>query len=114
MTHDDELRTLPFYWAICDRCNGHGKHVNPNVDGHGLSREDFDEDPDFAEDYFAGVYDVSCYDCGGAGKVKVPDVSRMTFSEKRELVLERRASYELQRDYDSERYLRYAENGGHW
>jgi RecJ-like exonuclease len=50
---------------ICPRCEGRGKHTNPNIDGHGLSREDFDNDPQFEEDYFAGVYDVKCHKCKG-------------------------------------------------
>lgn len=60
---------IPAEWAICSRCSGDGTHVNPNVDGHGISPEEFDEDPDFAEAYFGGVYDVSCGECDGAGKV---------------------------------------------
>lgn len=79
-----------YHWAICDRCSGEGKHVNPNVDGHGLSREDFDEDPDFEEAYFAGLYDVSCSECGGAGKVKLPNPGMLSFSERRALVEARR------------------------
>lgn len=50
---------------MCGTCGGKGNHVNPSIDAHGLSREDFDEDPGFEEDYFQGVYDVSCYECGG-------------------------------------------------
>jgi hypothetical protein len=75
-----------FNWAICDTCDGHGKYVNPDIDSHGLSREDFDEDPDFREDYFSGVYDVTCWKCNGSGKMKVPAWDRMTFGEKRELI----------------------------
>jgi hypothetical protein len=47
--------------------------VNPSIDSHGLSREDFDQDPDFEEDYFSGVYDVPCYVCSGARVVKAPN-----------------------------------------
>jgi hypothetical protein len=61
-------------YIACPRCGGEGKHVNPSVDGHGLSREDFDEDPDFAENYFAGVYDVTCERCRGLRVVpQLPD-----------------------------------------
>ena len=58
---------------ICGCCSGKGTHVNPAIDGHGLSQEEMDEDPDFREDYFAGKYDVSCEDCGGTGRVAVVD-----------------------------------------
>jgi hypothetical protein len=57
-------------WIVCPVCNGEGKTVNPNIDAHGLTREDFDEDPDFAEDYMAGVYDITCAACNGMRVVK--------------------------------------------
>lgn len=52
-------------WKICPTCRGNGTIVNPSIDGNGLSREDFDEDPDFEEAYFRGDYDISCPDCEG-------------------------------------------------
>lgn len=63
---------LPATYEVCERCRGEGTHVNPSIDGNGLSREDFDEDPDFEEDYFNGVYDVTCEECGG--KRVVPQI----------------------------------------
>ena len=60
-----------FTWAICDVCEGHGKHVNPSIDASGLTSEDFADDPDFADDYMSGVYDVQCQQCLGSGKVVV-------------------------------------------
>lgn len=60
-----------FTWAICPLCSGHGKHVNPSIDASGLSAEDFAEDPDFAEEYFSGGYDVTCNQCQGRGSVVV-------------------------------------------
>jgi hypothetical protein len=41
-------------------------------DAYGLSAEDFDADPDFAEDYLGGKYDIACNECGGARVVAVP------------------------------------------
>ena len=64
---------IPIKFVVCDRCHGKGSHCNPAVDGHGLTREDFAEDPDFAEDYFRGVYDVACESCGG--RRVMPDVA---------------------------------------
>jgi hypothetical protein len=53
-------------FAVCPRCEGRGTHVNPAVDGNGLTAEDIDEQgPDFLEDYLGGVYDVQCEECGG-------------------------------------------------
>jgi hypothetical protein len=50
---------------VCPTCDGRGSHVNPSVDCNGLSRDDFDSDPDFAYDYMRGTYDVQCYGCKG-------------------------------------------------
>jgi RecJ-like exonuclease len=60
-------------FELCSTCDGRGSHVNPSIDAHGLSREDFDDDPDFAEDYFSGRYDVPCNECHGANVVPVVD-----------------------------------------
>jgi len=67
---------LPFVWEICDRCDGHGHHANPAFDG--TTQEFWDEDPDFAEAYFAGRHDVRCDECNGSGKVKAPDIEKMS------------------------------------
>lgn len=56
---------LPSKRVVCPQCDGTGKHVNPAIDGHGLSADDFAEDPDFAESYFSGVCDVRCETCNG-------------------------------------------------
>lgn len=57
-------------WIVCPVCDGEGTTVNPNIDAHGLTREDFAEDPDFAEDYSSGVYDITCAGCNGMRVVK--------------------------------------------
>lgn len=56
---------LPITRIVCPKCRGNGTHVNPSVDGHGLTAEDFADDPDFAESYFSGVFDVVCKRCDG-------------------------------------------------
>ncbi len=68
-------------YEVCDSCSGKGTHVNPSIDGNGLTASDFDEDPDFAESYFRGDYDVRCYECKGQRVVLVPDYSRMDSDE---------------------------------
>lgn len=73
---------LPAINIVCPLCSGKGKHVNPAIDGNGLSQEDFDNDPDFAESYFSGVYDVTCYECNGNNVVSVVDEKRLTKREK--------------------------------
>ena len=52
-------------WVVCTMCQGRGEYVNPSIDSHGLTREDFDEDPDFKEDYISGIYNMPCELCGG-------------------------------------------------
>ena len=73
---DIEYTDLPAKWEICGNCGGDGKHVNPAIDGHGISPEEFAEDPDFEEAYFSGVYDVLCQECKGSGKVLGPDFDK--------------------------------------
>ncbi len=68
----DEETEVSFKWEVCGTCDGKGAHVNPGVDAHGLSREDFEEDPDFEEDYFNGAYDVQCNECHGRRVVPEP------------------------------------------
>lgn len=38
-----------------------------------MTREDFDNDPDFEEDYFSGTYNVDCYRCNGRTTEPVVD-----------------------------------------
>ena len=68
---------LPARFEVCGRCEGHGTHTNPAIDGNGLTSEDFDEQgPEFFADYMSGVYDVPCHECRGARVVAVLDRSR--------------------------------------
>jgi hypothetical protein len=64
---------LPTKWAVCSVCNGEGSHANPAVDCNGLSAEDFADDPDFAEGYMSGDYDVGCNRCEGRRVERVVD-----------------------------------------
>jgi len=65
------------HWIICPVCSGEGKCVNPNIDAHGLTAEDFHEDPDFAEEYFGGTFDEPCRPCRGTGKMKSDDLEKL-------------------------------------
>jgi RecJ-like exonuclease len=70
----DEVEvSLPAKYEVCSTCEGRGRHVNRAIDGNGLSREDFDEDPSFEEAYFRGDYDVVCEECGGKRVILVID-----------------------------------------
>lgn len=50
--------------------------------------------PEERQHYFAGGYDVECDQCKGLRVVKVPDVARMTFGEKRQHLLNLREQRE--------------------
>lgn len=74
---DELVLELPAKFSLCPRCRGVGSHVNPAVDGNGLSQEDFDEaGPEFYDDYMGGVYDVACYRCKGEKVIKIVDRDR--------------------------------------
>lgn len=104
---DGEELEIPAKYEVCGTCNGKGSHVNPSIDSNGLSREDFDEDPDFAEGYFSGMYDVSCNECHGARVSPEPDYDRMNeetgklveqfiidhFNYQYEMAMERKMGY---------------------
>lgn len=61
---------IPTIKIICPTCNGNGKHVNPSIDGNGISASDECwQDEGFEEDYFQGRYDVTCHECNGRNVV---------------------------------------------
>jgi hypothetical protein len=106
--------SLPGKFEVCHRCEGSGTHVNPSIDGNGISPEEFAEDPDFEESYFRGDYDVQCSMCKGARVVAEPDVTRWTFAQKRAYVTHLKSLREMERDDASEAWLRRAESGECW
>ena len=65
---------LPTIKEVCPTCRGNGVHVNPSIDSHGLSAEDFASDPDFSQDYFSGTYNQTCNECHGLRVIDVVDV----------------------------------------
>lgn len=71
--YDEQEHWVPIHFIVCPGCDGHGKYVNPSIDAHGLTREDFDEDPDFEEGYWRGDYDVRCSLCEGERVIPSPD-----------------------------------------
>jgi hypothetical protein len=73
-----ETMTVPAKFEVCETCNGKGSRVNPAIDGHGLTAEDFEDDPDFREDYMRGAYDVRCDECDGRRVVFSVDEVRCT------------------------------------
>jgi hypothetical protein len=64
---------LPAQRIVCPVCDGEGMTVDPAIDGNGLTQEDFDQDPDFAESYMSGTYDICCAHCNGNKVVDIVD-----------------------------------------
>ncbi len=70
----EETFTLPSKNEICSRCEGYGSHTNPNIDGNGITEDEWSEwSYDEKETYRNGGYDVVCEECHGAKIVQVPD-----------------------------------------
>lgn len=93
---------FPAKWEVCGRCYGEGKH-DPESFSQGFSSEDFAEDPEFAESYFAGHYDIPCTECHGRTTVLVIDETNMDeeLKKKYEIYLENladAASYRSERN----------------
>lgn len=111
----DEVEvSLPAVFVVCHRCEGKGTHVNPAIDGNGLSREDFDADPDFAEGYMRGDYDIACQTCKGLRVVTQVDRKRLTPAQRKQLARHEKVLDDCARDDASERWLRMAESGERW
>lgn len=96
---------LPTRFEVCPTCEGRGSHTNPSIDCNGLSSEDFEQDPDFREDYFSGVYDVQCYGCGGRRVVPVVDERRCDPKHLELYYRQLEARAELEGMYASERRM---------
>ena len=84
---DGEQVELPTCWVVCDVCEGAGTHVNPAIDGNGLSA---DEVP---EGYWEGRHDITCTNCGGRTTVRAVDRSKMSPKEIRDYDEQLRQDY---------------------
>jgi hypothetical protein len=87
--YDGNKHKIPAVFGVCDRCRGTGVHDHPAF-SNGISQEQFDEDPEFKEDYMAGKYDVRCSECKGQRVVPVvnPDTLSAPDKELYELYLQ--------------------------
>jgi hypothetical protein len=109
---------LPAKNEVCDRCEGYGTHLNPNIGNHAYTREEFDEafdDDESREQYFkrGGIYDVSCEVCHGNRVVQQVDEDRLT-PEQRVVFDEYRDHQEQCARWDAEdRHTRRMESGGY-
>ena len=67
------LRWYDCDWVVCDLCRGRGYYVNPGIDEYGITAEEFDEDPEFAENYHQGMFNVKCTKC--SGRTTIPEIA---------------------------------------
>lgn len=107
---DGVEHTLPGKFEVCPECEGSGTELYGSLKGAVFTPEDFANDPEFAEDYFGGSYDVACSKCKGLRVVPTADLTRCTFAEKRLLVQLRqaeRARYESRLEAEAERKYLY-------
>lgn len=85
---------FPIKFEVCHLCDGKGKHVNPAIDSHGISAWEFEDDPDFADSYMSGAYDVSCYECKGKRVTPEIDEDYLDDEQKRNLSILRKMEEE--------------------
>lgn len=107
---DEELEETVIRWfpataGVCELCQGSGKMVYPAIDSHGLTVQDFDDDPEFADDYRAGNYDVACSRCSG---MRIELYAAIADEEFEELEAKAQAQFNEWRD---DQFTRWAESG---
>ncbi len=101
---------LPAKFEVCGTCEGRGRHVNPSIDSEGISAEQFAEDPDFEESYFAGHYDQTCVECDGLRVVPTIDLDHCSAEEKAiaaEHADQESAAYDYETERAAERRMGY-------
>jgi hypothetical protein len=103
---EEEVVTLklPTVFDVCDLCRGTGSVVNPSMDAGGLTEEDFDRDPDFREEYFSGMHDITCPQC--RGKRVIPVVNEAGMSKEQKVAYNEYIKEQQERakdDYDDRR-----------
>ncbi len=96
---------LPTKWEVCSVCKGKGKHVNPSIDAGGISAEDFLDDPDFAEAYMDGSYDITCNRCHGRTTERVIDYDGMPKELQEAYDSQQRAEAECRAESAAERAM---------
>jgi len=96
------LGEIPAKFEVCPTCEGRGTHVNPAIDSHGISSDEFYEDFEFCDAYMKGVYDVPCYECQGKRVVLVPDISEND-PRMQEIIRRERDHYNYISEVEAER-----------
>jgi len=91
---------IPIEFGVCATCEGKGKHVNPAIDAHGITEDEWGQwSSDEQEDYLSGGYDVECHECAGRRVEPIPDEARMTDEQKDALEFATDRQYERLADH---------------
>lgn len=94
-------------FVVCGVCDGKGSHVNPSIDAHGITGEEWAEwGDDEKESYLAGGYDVPCNRCGGRRVVPTIDEHEPAHVQKA-FHARARAQWALAREISHEQEMGY-------
>lgn len=75
---------IPIKFEMCGTCGGKGKHVNPSIDAHGITEDEWGQwDSEEQELYMSGGYDIECNECQGKRVIPVPVVTRLTDEQQK-------------------------------
>tara|TARA_B100000749_G_scaffold278219_1_gene268489 strand:- start:880 stop:1332 length:453 start_codon:yes stop_codon:yes gene_type:complete len=100
---ESEKKWFHIKWVVCTICDGRGEYINPSIDSHGLTREDFDEDPEFADDYRSGFYNMPCGLC--QGRSVQPEFDENYNVDVKELMKSRDKFLNMLHGWDAEEYM---------
>lgn len=106
---------VPCKAEVCGVCDGRGSYVNPAIDGHGITAEEWngpDWDDDSRQAYLSGGYDVQCAECHGLRVVPVPDLERCDDAQKAAVAAYEQHLQDVARWDDEDRHTRRMESGG--
>lgn len=107
---EEHSMVFPFEYEVCHECDGRGSYVNPDIDRNGISSHEFYEDPEFANYYFSGAYDVECAGCMGMRVQPKVITDELTDEQKQfleDLDDKLEADYEFARIQEWERRMGY-------
>lgn len=92
---------FPAKWVVCHGCQGRGTET---LRDFAFTAEDFEQDPDFADDYRSGKYDQPCRDCHGRSTTLEIDIERAQSMPEWATYLEWERDYaESEATYQAER-----------
>lgn len=102
--YDDDDNELQITTAkeVCPTCRGEGTHVNPSIDGNGITADEWNYEwgEEEKEMYLSGGYDVVCNHCGGKNVIDVPDETHPNYPAYYAYM---EAEWEMQAEMEAER-----------